>query len=454
MKTKSFAVMTALLVLCSVAAAQDYYIYIKGKAFLHDKPDIWSAVIEVVSRGALLHIVGEQGDWLKINRHGRILWERGTDLGYERIASSPQAHAVSQSPTVDNCCHLGWDCGTDQKKWEDGYNAYQRNECHNEFLNCCWLGWTCRTYDDWERGLNAFLLNNRSCPAPAQTQGATQPITTNASIGSGSISSVRLTYPTNLRASYSLQSHIVTKVAAGTNLDVSGSQGNWLKIDWGGREVWLANWVPMTRVEAGPVASDTDNCCFVNRECTTDQEWIDGYEAYQRNECLGPAPSQPHSGLPVQIEGSRFFVNLMSGAFDLLRTRAPHWYDYAIRGLNKVVQLPQTGDSRFAGAYVDCGGGGKRKIMYSYRWDSYYHEYDVDIATQAKVLVHEACHCNENTRVEVICHEKELMAVYDIDPDESTKLAWLGRKHIGDLLREEPWLASHLQKPASYYTDY
>lgn len=455
MKAKAIAVLICLFVLCAVAAAQDYHIVIKGRATLKDKPDKWYwNAIEIASKGAILHVVGEQGDWLKINRNGQEAWIQKNGPGvenYARIASSPQAHAVSQAPAVDNCCSLGWDCGTDQKKWEDGYNAYQRNDCHQDFVNCCRLGWTCRTYEDWEQGLTAFLLNNRSCPAQGQAQVSTQPITTNAGIGSGPLSSVSVTYPTNLRASYSLQSRILTTVAAGTTLGVSGSLGNWFKIDWSGREVWLANWVPMTRVEAGAVASDIDNCCSVNGECTTDQDWIEGYWAYQRNECLGPAPAQPHTGVPVQIEGSRFFVNLMSGAFDLLKTRAPTWYDYAIRGLNKIVQRPKGDDPLFAGAYVDCGGG---KIMYSRRSDSYYGEYEGDIATQAIVVVHEACHCNENTLVEVICHEKEVLAAYEIDPDGSTKLPWLTRKHVGNLLREDPSLASHLQKPASYYTDY
>lgn len=37
---------------------------------------------------------------------------------------------------------------------------------------------------------------------------------------------------------------------------------------------------------AAPAApANIDNCCFVNRQCSSDQEWHDGYWAYQRNEC-------------------------------------------------------------------------------------------------------------------------------------------------------------------------
>ena len=39
-----------------------------------------------------------------------------------------------------------------------------------------------------------------------------------------------------------------------------------------------------------------DNCCFVDRQCTTDAEWASGYQAFQNNQCA--APAQPQS--PVQ----------------------------------------------------------------------------------------------------------------------------------------------------------
>ena len=38
-----------------------------------------------------------------------------------------------------------------------------------------------------------------------------------------------------------------------------------------------------------------DNCCFVNRSCVTDQEWINGWHAFQRNECPASQPVAPAS---------------------------------------------------------------------------------------------------------------------------------------------------------------
>ncbi len=53
-------------------------------------------------------------------------------------------------------------------------------------------------------------------------------------------------------------------------------------------------------------ASGIDNCCFVDRQCTTDREWIDGYHAYHHNQCQAPAQSQPTGGAPAQIDNCCF----------------------------------------------------------------------------------------------------------------------------------------------------
>ena len=58
-------------------------------------------------------------------------------------------------------------------------------------------------------------------------------------------------------------------------------------------------------------ASDIDNCCFIDRHCQSEQEWIDGYWAYQNNQCVAPAPSQtvassPTGGVSSQIDNCCF----------------------------------------------------------------------------------------------------------------------------------------------------
>ena len=42
-----------------------------------------------------------------------------------------------------------------------------------------------------------------------------------------------------------------------------------------------------------------DNCCFVNRQCATNQEWDAGWHAFQRNECPASQPAAPAAPAPV-----------------------------------------------------------------------------------------------------------------------------------------------------------
>ncbi len=59
-------------------------------------------------------------------------------------------------------------------------------------------------------------------------------------------------------------------------------------------------------------AGDIDNCCFVDRECHSDQQWTDGYWAFQHNQCPGSAlaqtvaSSQPAAGAPAQVDNCCF----------------------------------------------------------------------------------------------------------------------------------------------------
>ena len=109
--------------------------------------------------------------------------------------------------------------------------------------------------------------------------------------------SIRVASNTNLRASNSLSASIVETVPAGTTLTVLGEVNRWLRISRDGREVWMASWVRHERVEGGvqtqsQTTSTVDNCCFVDRQCQSDQEWTDGYWAFQNMQCAVPSQSQ------------------------------------------------------------------------------------------------------------------------------------------------------------------
>ena len=240
----------------------------------------------------------------------------------------------------------------------------------------------------------------------------------------------RVTYNTNLRASYSLRSAIVETLPAGTTVSVVGKFNRWLKVDRQGSQVWMADWVPYTQIEGGRVDSDIDNCCFVNRQCDSEREWVSGYWAYQRDECpvsagagvsTQPASSQPadadnccflgwqcHSQSDWQrgywarqnnqcatspssasgshgslrIEGSETFHIWVNAGLDLLKRKARQWYDYVINGTRLIKEQPPGSG---AGAYVQSRTHGTA-------WDPNDYPNDLNIFTIAHEMVHEACH--------------------------------------------------------------
>ncbi len=50
-----------------------------------------------------------------------------------------------------------------------------------------------------------------------------------------------------------------------------------------------------------PTSAQVNNCCSVDRQCTTEEEWVSGYYAYQNNQCAAPAEQQqsPPSSQPT-----------------------------------------------------------------------------------------------------------------------------------------------------------
>lgn len=111
--------------------------------------------------------------------------------------------------------------------------------------------------------------------------------------------SIRANRGLNLRAAPSLDADIADTVRSGALLLVVGQVDNWLTINWQENEVWLANWVNFSRVDNNSqtsshaeATSPIDNCCFVNRQCQSDQEWTDGYWAFQNGQCPLPSASQ------------------------------------------------------------------------------------------------------------------------------------------------------------------
>ena len=213
--------------------------------------------------------------------------------------------------------------------------------------------------------------------------------------------SIRANRGLNLRAEPSLNADIADTVRSGTILQVVGEFNRWLKIDRNGREVWLADWVDFSRVDdsASPASSalpaptgpidnccyvdrqchseldwmggwhafqngqcaappqpqpvtpaqpgssapaNVDNCCLVDRQCSSDQEWMGGWHAYQNGQCAAPGQPQratPSGSLP-RIEGSDIFIDHIIASLNWLKRVSPEWYNYIRSAMDLIVEVP------------------------------------------------------------------------------------------------------------------
>ncbi len=49
----------------------------------------------------------------------------------------------------------------------------------------------------------------------------------------------------------------------------------------------------------GNVPANVDNCCYVDRQCNTDLEWTGGWQAYRNGQCAGSAYAQRVASAPA-----------------------------------------------------------------------------------------------------------------------------------------------------------
>ena len=165
---------------------------------------------------------------------------------------------------------------------------------------------------------------------------------------------------------------------------------------------------------ASSTPANVDNCCYVDWQCNTDQEWVNGYWAYQNGQCGGgPAHSTITRVGNIVIEGSETFQIWVKAGLDLLKRRAPQWYDYVQGVTRKLKELP-----------ARTGAGVNHHGTHSTAWDPNLYPNDLHIFTIAHEMVHEACHIyqfrrgdsREQVHREKECVEREIELFPIIDP--------------------------------------
>ncbi len=216
-----------------------------------------------------------------------------------------------------------------------------------------------------------------------------------------------ITGPMNIRESPTTSSPVVATAQAGDSYTIIqktvGAKWCWLQISLG----WLADTervrvtYPNRFLDTGSTApttapSDVDNCCFVDRQCRTEQEWTDGYWARQNGQCGAPSQSPGANLSRPRIEGSEAFINVINESLNIIQGKLPALYQYivsATRVIEERLEEPGTSDCNLGFAYVGTG----RTSLGSCVKDLHFYNQDMHLpkplyAYHAAYFAHEACH--------------------------------------------------------------
>jgi len=222
----------------------------------------------------------------------------------------------------------------------------------------------------------------------------------------------------NIRESPTTSSPVVASAQAGDTFTVIektvGVKWCWLKISLG----WLAvtERVRATTsnrfIDAGSAApttvepSDIDNCCSVDRQCTTEQEWKDGYWAYQNRQCGAQPPFSGGSLARPGIEGSEAFVHVVNETLNLMQRKVPALYQYVISVTSMIAEHgPDRCD--WGIAYVGRGRTSLGSCLVEGQMPK-------PLYVVAAYLAHEACHHHgEDMITGVFDHEPCYKAGHD-----------------------------------------
>lgn len=110
---------------------------------------------------------------------------------------------------------------------------------------------------------------------------------------------------------------------------------------------------PASSQPAVSASAQIDNCCYVDRQCNTELDWIGGWHAYQAGQCSAPAgspapaSSQPAGGAPTQVDNCCYVDRQCSTDLDWMGG----WHAY------RAGQCGATGQSQTVASSQPTGGG-------------------------------------------------------------------------------------------------
>ena len=349
---KLLALSLAVFLICGPTSAQAYAIRVDFNTNLRAAPSLDASVVTSAQAGATLQVTGAFNRWLKISHNDGDAWMADW-VSYTRVESSPQtAPQTPSAAPVDNCCFVDRECHSDQD-WSNGYWAFQNGQCAASAQTQP----VATTPVSAPKGVDNCCQVNRQCHSDVDWVRGYEDYQANQCAGAGSITST-------------------TSIT------------------------------PIT----GAIPEDVDNCCFVNRQCHTEQDYVIGYEQFKYGLC-----HVPDIAGNIRIKGSAAFISKTRQALRLMYSREPKWYVYVQQNLRGVTEIPMGGDS---GIYPD-------EAIYrswpNFRSGRSGESHDIWVAGQ---LVHEACHVSRYKAGlqsggyvgEKACTEIQIQALDNIDP--------------------------------------
>ena len=482
MKAKSFLTIIVLLMVSWAASAQGYAIRLTYNTNLRAANSLTSAIVATAPAGSILQVLGQQGSWLQIDRNGSQVWMAGW-VSYSRVQSVQPAALAPQTP-IDNCCFVDRQCHSDQE-WTDGYWAFQNGQCaapaqtqhqvqpqtsaqpwnpsrpqtwtstqqqiwtptHGRgelpgvVNNCCYVDRECHSEDEWTAGWLAF--KELECWDAYHKMARTPD-------------------PASMPASGS--DNCCTAPGWLCLNDEHFQAGYWAFISYSHcNPRIMPGFLPTTAYYDA-----TDNCCHLGRECHTAADWQEGYSDFLHFRCEFKVPLI--DAVPVALTGSPAFAVHYRTAFSLLKARSPYYYDYAVRGLDRIVQISQFGE-RGGPDYVFCDGERRYHSGVTDNLGGNWANWWGTIVQTVSRITHEACHCNRKAAgldrdlegrilfgylaaTEVPCIEQQHLVIIQIDPTDSTGGGAAYASKMPYYVKEAPWIEAYMERPLSYYQHY
>ena len=412
MKIRLFAVILAVFAFCSVASAQTYFIRAEGRNNLRSCAGFNCRVVETAPVGTVLEVVGEFNRWLKINRNGEEVWMANW-IDYTRVDPSQSKHPgviIEGSAGFTAQMEAALDVLKDRTPhWYD-YVDIGLNKIVQRLNVGPGVNVVART----------FYLDYGDDPPVRSTAErhtiATAAILVHEACHVHRIQDAGFPYGTNAEIIREERACVEVQLEALEAMDIYNKA-------LGARQ-WLREIIENIENPEYWWWADDDESCIETDEQTSPPASVD--------------PSQSkHPG--VAIEGSAGFIAQMEASLDVLKDRAPQWYDYAISGLDKIVQRLNVGP---------CVNVGTRTFSLN-SGDDPPAESTADWRTivTASEFVHEACHVHRyeaGINVEAYieegsCAEVQLEVIEALDPFDRTGYgSWL-RYLIENIENPEYW---------------